>query len=70
MQIRLSYDKIKKNNMLEEYMEGIDLLQTLPSGVEGMIMAGGILMLSFFIVMFIVVKKDGKAKSFHSFSDF
>ena len=43
-------------------MEGIDLLQTLPSGVEGMIMAGGILMLSFFIVMFIVVKKRWEGK--------
>lgn len=51
-------------------MEGIDLLQTLPSGVEGMIMAGEFSCCHFLIVMFIVVKKDGKAKSFHSFSDF
>ena len=43
-------------------MEGIDLTLQLPDGVEGMIMAGGILLLSFFIVMFIVVKKRWKGK--------
>lgn len=43
-------------------MEGIDLTLQLPEGVEGMIMAGGILLLSFFIVMFIVVKKRWKGK--------
>lgn len=45
-----------------ESIEDIDFSLQLPDGVEGMITAGGILLLSVFIVMFIIVKRRWKGR--------
>ena len=48
-------------------MDTIDFNQTLPSGITFMLQAGGFLAVSVFLVMFIVIKRDGKEELHHFF---